>query len=587
RADYWFPALFGGKIAALSGSDERLTIETEGEYEPNFLLFQKTEQGYLFAGLDEERYMEWMDQPHELIPNIALEGETVEGEKVSLAELEGKVVLIDFWGTWCGPCVAEIPVLKKIHGALNDKGFEIIGVAADDPGSLRRFLKKNDMPWPSIVDADGDYSDRFKINAYPTFLLVNAKGEHYASDLFGGELLDEIIGQLGLDPQNYAKLRTELEEESVVGGGAAMPDEPVAPHGLPIGFAAADADGNGAVTNKEMKSYLEARVPEKMPYKKIFDRIDKDQSKSISEEEFENRHEAIEHFMGDDFFGGMPEPNDPGKDFKPVPDLRSPIDDRKVMGAVFHRYYETIESEGIVWPEVNLDEVPTAVAKQAPWKNNDAGNTPLMDVYKATVVLAGGDDDFFTSGAVIISADGLALTNYHVAEAMSNSHLVALTHDGTACPVVEFIAGDVNRDVALIRLQGNDFTSVRIAAQTPEIGSDLRMVHHSENRFYTYDRGYTMRYPVIGELPWFEVSMDYAPGGSGCGIFNENHELVGLVSTIQFGDGPTIAEPFTDLIEDEGDMQGEPNEMDPSMFEEALIMVKHAVSLPSIQSLWK
>jgi hypothetical protein len=85
-----------------------------------------------------------------------------------------------------------------------------------------------------------------------------------------------------------------------------------------------------------------------------------------------------------------------------------------------------------------------------------------------------------------------------------------------------------------------------------------------------------------------EISADYAPGGSGCGIFNDKHELVGLVSSIAYGDGPMLADQDFDMEFDDQTQPGEDEEMnDDDFIEDGLLLVKHAVPLTAIQGLWK
>lgn len=104
----------------------------------------------------------------------------VDGREVDLSKMRGKVVLIDFWATWCGPCVAELPNVKKAYKDLNPKGFEIIGISLDsDKAKLEAFVKKEDMAWPQYFDGKGwknDISSLHGINSIPAMWLVNKEG---------------------------------------------------------------------------------------------------------------------------------------------------------------------------------------------------------------------------------------------------------------------------------------------------------------------------------------------------------------------------------------------------------------------------
>lgn len=354
--------------------------------------------------------------------------------------------------------------------------------------------------------------------------------------------------------------------------------------GLEMGFAPADANNDGSVSESELRTYLDDRLgDEGLPLRKIFKRLDKDKSKSLSAEEFDARRDVIKRFMGQGYFDALPEPEDPGPGYVPFQGLSEPIDDKSIFGAVYHRYYDLIDNGELTWPKTQLDAVPKVATKAIDAGNASEIKSSLEQLVDATVILAGGGDNFFSSGAVVISSNGLAITNYHVAEAMADSKLVAMTARGKSHRVIEFVAGNRERDVALIRLEGNEFTAAKIALSNPKFGDDIVMIHHSENRFYTYDRGYVMRHPKLGKHPWMEVSTDYAPGGSGCGIFNANHELVGLVAIIQYGDGPSMADGFDEALESDVDSSSQGDEG----YDEAVLLVKHAVSLRAIRSLWE
>ncbi len=104
----------------------------------------------------------------------------IDGREVDIAKLNGKVVLIDFWATWCGPCVAELPHVKEAYEKLHGKGFEIVGISFDeDREALEKFVKGKSMAWPQFFDGKGwanKFGKEFGINAIPAMWLVDKKG---------------------------------------------------------------------------------------------------------------------------------------------------------------------------------------------------------------------------------------------------------------------------------------------------------------------------------------------------------------------------------------------------------------------------
>ena len=118
------------------------------------------------------------------------------GDEVDLAKMKGKVVLVDFWATWCGPCIAALPDIKEVYQEYKDKGFEVIGISLDeDKDSLSRFTKWSEMPWPQYFDGlgfDGNtWTLKFGVESIPTMWLVDKQGN--LVDLFARSDLKEKV----------------------------------------------------------------------------------------------------------------------------------------------------------------------------------------------------------------------------------------------------------------------------------------------------------------------------------------------------------------------------------------------------------
>ncbi|MGA7839030.1 MAG: TlpA disulfide reductase family protein [Ignavibacteriaceae bacterium] len=118
---------------------------------------------------------------------------TVSGNPISLKDLRGKYVYLDFWGSWCMPCREEIPGLKKLYEDYKDKSFIIIGIANDRAEKLKKFVKENNISWPQILEEkDKKIIYKYKISGYPTTFLINPAGTILYKNLRFKELGDKL-----------------------------------------------------------------------------------------------------------------------------------------------------------------------------------------------------------------------------------------------------------------------------------------------------------------------------------------------------------------------------------------------------------
>jgi cytochrome c biogenesis protein CcmG, thiol:disulfide interchange protein DsbE len=109
------------------------------------------------------------------------------GRTVSLAGLRGRVVAVNFWATWCGPCQEEIPDLAKVYASHRGGCFELLGVAEESsPGDVAEVSRKLGVNYPVLLDGDGKVGDAFRIPAYPRTFLIDAGGR--VRKLFEGQV---------------------------------------------------------------------------------------------------------------------------------------------------------------------------------------------------------------------------------------------------------------------------------------------------------------------------------------------------------------------------------------------------------------
>lgn len=130
---------------------------------------------------------------------MPIRGITADGSLFDETSLEGKVVLLDFWATWCGPCLAEFPQMKSLYRQYRSRGFEIVGYNVDtEPEKMKRYLEKNPLPWITLSKAYSLDREMLPLSTYygtleiPVMLLRGRDGKTICIDARGGNLREEL-----------------------------------------------------------------------------------------------------------------------------------------------------------------------------------------------------------------------------------------------------------------------------------------------------------------------------------------------------------------------------------------------------------
>jgi thiol-disulfide isomerase/thioredoxin len=137
---------------------------------------------------------------------FTVSGVNIDGSPFDWNAYQGKVVLIDFWATWCVPCLQEIPNIRANYEKYRDKGFEVIGINLDDDPQVVRdqFFRLQKLPWPTVISEDpqkygfaNPLADKCGVESIPFLVLVGADGNVIAINVRGPALEEKLAGLFG------------------------------------------------------------------------------------------------------------------------------------------------------------------------------------------------------------------------------------------------------------------------------------------------------------------------------------------------------------------------------------------------------
>lgn len=134
-------------------------------------------------------------------PPAIINAPTLDGGTVSLDDYKGRVLLLDFWATWCGPCIAELPNVKRVYEKFHGDGFDILSISLDrDKSTLRRFVERQGLEWTHIYNGDlrpgKDPASIYGVQAIPTMILIGRDGKVAATDVRGRRIEVEVARAL-------------------------------------------------------------------------------------------------------------------------------------------------------------------------------------------------------------------------------------------------------------------------------------------------------------------------------------------------------------------------------------------------------
>lgn len=187
-----------------------------------------------------------------------LAGRSVSGKEIDLADYRGQVVLVDFWATWCAPCVGAMPQLKQLQAKYKGDPFQLIGVSADeDPLALKKFMAEQSIDWPTLEDGSGKLQKRWMSLSLPTYYVLDQAHVVRYRGTNLGQAVQVIEGILGKD-EVASLVRLTLQTLDKNGDQKIEKAEfPADKQGI---FAASDLDKDGFWSVDELTKFTKANM---------------------------------------------------------------------------------------------------------------------------------------------------------------------------------------------------------------------------------------------------------------------------------------------------------------------------------------
>jgi len=119
----------------------------------------------------------WFEKEQRIKVDLTGELMTLDRKPTSLKDLKGEVLFLNFWATWCGPCLMELPSMATLHDRFARKGLEIVAITNEDPETVNRFLEQYPMPFRVLIDREDKLARRLRIWSIPMTLILDRQGK--------------------------------------------------------------------------------------------------------------------------------------------------------------------------------------------------------------------------------------------------------------------------------------------------------------------------------------------------------------------------------------------------------------------------
>lgn len=143
---------------------------------------------------------EWLPEHERIEVNLAGTFHDAEGNKISLDKYRNEVLMLNFWATWCGPCLIEMPSMASLSEQFESKGLQIVAISNEDEETIRRFRDQNPYPFTFLVDREGKLTERLGVWALPLTIILDRNGKltyfHQGAQLWDTPDLMRRIEQL-------------------------------------------------------------------------------------------------------------------------------------------------------------------------------------------------------------------------------------------------------------------------------------------------------------------------------------------------------------------------------------------------------